>query len=174
MRQTDVNFDVLVLKVKGMLPNINTDDGSVSEEWILVGSSDNFNCLGRRVETLKEYFKFDNYFSQKTMKTYEPTPSRSLDSSRGCVELLLEVINSSICLLDGRFEGSIWKNASDSTLGRCGCKILPEQRVVDVTWSIAISIFKQSYNKIVLNKPPPLNLRAAWRAMRSLGVEALA
>jgi len=78
MRQTDVNFDVLVLKVKGMLPNINTDDGSVSEEWILVGSSDNFNCLGRRVETLKEYFKFDNYFSQKSMKNIRANPIQIL------------------------------------------------------------------------------------------------
>ena len=29
-RQTDVSFDVLVLKVEGMLPNINADDGNMS------------------------------------------------------------------------------------------------------------------------------------------------
>ena len=29
-RQTDVSFDVLVLKVEGMLPDINADDGMMS------------------------------------------------------------------------------------------------------------------------------------------------
>lgn len=55
MRQTDVNFDVLVLKVEGMLPDINTNDGNVSEEWVLVGSGDNFNRLAHNVVTLKIY-----------------------------------------------------------------------------------------------------------------------
>ena len=53
--QTDVSFDVLVLKVEGMLPDIDTDDGNASEYWILVRSGDNFKHLGHRVENLKIY-----------------------------------------------------------------------------------------------------------------------
>ena len=52
--QTDVNFDILVLKVEGVLPDINTDDGNMSEKGILVCSGYDFKSLGRRVETLKK------------------------------------------------------------------------------------------------------------------------
>ena len=36
-----------------MFPNIHTNDRSVSEEWILVGSGDNFKRLRRITVTLK-------------------------------------------------------------------------------------------------------------------------
>ena len=73
MRPTDVRFDVLVLKVERMLPDINTDDGNVTEEWILVGSGNNFKCLGRRVETLIKYGRL-NIPSNTIKHTSQPHP----------------------------------------------------------------------------------------------------
>jgi len=34
-----VGLDVLVLEVEGVLPDVNTDEGNVSEKRVLVGSS---------------------------------------------------------------------------------------------------------------------------------------
>jgi hypothetical protein len=35
--------------IEGMLPDIDTDGGNVSEEWSLVRNGDNFKCLDRKM-----------------------------------------------------------------------------------------------------------------------------
>jgi len=37
-----IRLDVLILKIEGMLPDVNTDDGLVGEQWVLIGGGDNF------------------------------------------------------------------------------------------------------------------------------------
>ena len=65
----------------------------------------------------------------KDCETYEPAPSRSLNSSRGRVELLPEVLKTSISLFEGSFKRSIAKSGlRTSSRG----KILPEQGVIDM------------------------------------------
>jgi hypothetical protein len=61
--------------------------------------------------------------------SYEPSPSATLDSCGGSIELLLEFFHRSEVTLDGFFQGTIGKIAAVSIGGR---KILPKQRMVDV------------------------------------------
>ena len=51
---TYVNLDVLVLKVERMLPNVDANDGGVSEKRVLVGGGDDFKTLGCGVVSLYE------------------------------------------------------------------------------------------------------------------------
>jgi hypothetical protein len=96
-----------------------------------------------------------------------------LDPSSGSVEFLLEIVETSESLLDSRFKRSIGKNAS----GSFGCKILPEQRVVDVSWSIAISVSKEG----TIRSPKPTSTVELESSLesdsllggRSLGIRCL-
>ena len=51
---THINFDVEVLEVERVFPDIDTDDGDMSEERILVSSGDNLKDLVARVQTLMD------------------------------------------------------------------------------------------------------------------------
>lgn len=68
-------------------------------------------------------------------KTYEPSPSRSLDGGGGGVELLLEVFERTKLLGDGVLEGTVFQDAAVAfALFSRGCEVLPKERVVDVAF----------------------------------------
>ena len=50
--RTYVDLYVEILQVKGVFPNVNTDDGDVSEKRILVGCGDNLQFTTGWVEAL--------------------------------------------------------------------------------------------------------------------------
>ena len=66
------------------------------------------------------------------MWTYEPAPTRTLDSDRGGIELLLEFIKGSKDLLDGILERTVVQDATVAALGVRLCQVLPEQGVANV------------------------------------------
>lgn len=68
---THVDLDVLVLEVEGVLPDVDTNDGDVAKERVLVRSGDDLELLGIRVVA-------------------EPAPAGALDGGGDGVELLLE------------------------------------------------------------------------------------
>ena len=108
--------------------------------------------------------------------TYAPAPSRALDSGSRGVELFLEVVHGAETLHDSILEGTVAEDTTATFTLRVGRrKVLPEEGVVDVT-CIVVIVYSIAYEcgTDADDPPPPLNLRAAWRAMRSLGVEALA
>jgi hypothetical protein len=132
-------------------------------------------------------------------ETYEPTPARALDASSSRVELLLEVVNRTPALTDGSPERAVTDHAAVApALGSRGREVPPKERMIDVAyghkrvsdigWTDKIKRGvgvdqrgpandredKRSTRMQMYYVPPPLNFRAAWRAMRSLGVEALA
>ena len=49
-----VGFNVLVLKVESVLPDVDTNDGYVGEERILVGSGGDLEAFGGNVVTLQD------------------------------------------------------------------------------------------------------------------------
>ena len=49
---TYVDLDVLVLEIEGMLPDVDTDDGDVSQKRVLVGGGRDLKSLGDGVDTL--------------------------------------------------------------------------------------------------------------------------
>lgn len=49
---THVDFDVQVLQVERMLPNVNANDGDMGEERVLVSSGDYLKRLARRTVSL--------------------------------------------------------------------------------------------------------------------------
>ena len=55
-RETYVDFDVEVLQVESVLPDIDTDDGDVSEERVLVSGSGNLETLSGGVQTLQSAY----------------------------------------------------------------------------------------------------------------------
>ena len=57
--RTHVSLNVEVLQVKGVLPNVNADDGNVRKERILVGSGDYFQFSGARIIALTNHGKVD-------------------------------------------------------------------------------------------------------------------
>jgi hypothetical protein len=67
-----------------------------------------------------------------TWVTYEPSPSGSLNGSCGGVELLLEGFHGPKVLFNGLLERAFSQLA---TVPARGCEVLPEQRVVDMTYS---------------------------------------
>jgi hypothetical protein len=50
--RTHVSFDIEILEVEGMLPDIDADDGDMGQERILVGSGDDLQALGGGVQAL--------------------------------------------------------------------------------------------------------------------------
>ena len=68
------------------------------------------------------------------MITHEPTPARSLDTSGSSVEFLLEGVNAAKGFLNGILERSSREGSAVSfALRVSGSKVLPEERVVDVS-----------------------------------------
>ena len=52
-KKTYIGLYVLVLKVEGVLPYVDTNDRSQSKQGILIGSGGNFEAFGGRVIALK-------------------------------------------------------------------------------------------------------------------------
>lgn len=109
-----VSLDVLVLKVEGVLPSVNTNDGVVRDERVLVLGGNNLKLGVLGVET-------------------EPAPTGALDGGDSSVEARLQVVERAKVTLDGLLEGAIVE-LSAALLGRG--KVLPEERVVDVTTTV--------------------------------------
>ena len=120
--KTDVTFDVLVLELEGMLPNISADGGVMGQGWVLVGGGDNFERLCRIVVALKRYISDVNKSKNMNYGTYEPAPSISFISSSDGIELL-EIVNTSKSVQKGILKRQSGDMSSRS-LGRR--KILPE------------------------------------------------
>jgi len=115
-----VSFDIEILEVERMLPDIDTNDGDMGQERILVGSGDNLQALGGGVQA-------------------QPSPSRPLNTKSGSVELLLEVVEAAKRLVNGVLQRTGLQNASISLVLRCSRgKVLPEQRVVDMSTAVEL------------------------------------
>jgi hypothetical protein len=56
---THIRLDIEVLEVKGMLPNVNANDGDVGEEGVLVSSGCDLQTLGGGVVALREHRYFE-------------------------------------------------------------------------------------------------------------------
>ena len=66
--------------------------------------------------------------------TYKPSPPRALNTKSGSIEFLLQVFKTAECLFDSGLQGAITQIASMTLLlRRSWGKILPEQRVVDMS-----------------------------------------
>jgi len=85
-----IRLDILVLQVKGMLPNINSNDGLVGEERVLVSGSDDLELLGRFVVP-------------------EPAPATTLNTSGNGVHLLFEVLNAAKVSDQGLLQRTVWE-----------------------------------------------------------------
>lgn len=67
-------------------------------------------------------------------KTYEPAPAGTLDTGSGGVEFLLEVVEGAESLSDGLLERTVGEDTTVAlTLGLGTSKVLPEERMVDVS-----------------------------------------
>lgn len=175
---THVNLDVEVLQVERVLPDVHADDGDVGQEGVLVGGGDDLEDLGLGVVSLEAEEYALSFCARDTQSggTHEPAPAGALDGRGGRVELLLEVVERAEGLRDGLLEGAVTESTTVAlALGGRAREVLPEEGVVDVTCVAAVSPIASYRAKARVGySPPPLNLSAAWRAMRSLGVEALA
>lgn len=101
-----------------MLPDINPDDRKDMEKWVLVRSSRQFQAVGGGVES-------------------KPAPARSLNSKRRLIELLLQIVEAAKIAFDGLLERSILQDPACSFLYFSRrSKVLPEQRVVDMSSAI--------------------------------------
>lgn len=52
-RYTNVDLDILVLEIECMLPDINTNNGGVGQEGVLVSSSSDLKTFSDGVDALK-------------------------------------------------------------------------------------------------------------------------
>jgi len=82
-------LDVLVLQVEGMLPNVNSNDGLVGEERILVRGGDDLELLGRFVVP-------------------EPTPATALNSSGNGAHVFFEVLDAAKVSDQGLLQRTVW------------------------------------------------------------------
>jgi hypothetical protein len=118
-----------------MLPDIDSYDGNVGQKRILVRSGENLQAFGSGVQTLS----IDKINQTMPMMvdiygTYKPSPPRTLNTKSGSVELLLQVFKTAECLFDSGLQGTIMQIASMTLLlRRSWGKILPEQRVIDMS-----------------------------------------
>lgn len=110
------SLDVLVLEVESVLPSVDTDDGVVRDQWVLVLGGDNLKLGVLGVEA-------------------EPAPTGALDGGDGSVEGGLEVVERTKITLDGLLEGTVLE-LSAALAG--GSEVLPEERVVDVTTTVEL------------------------------------
>jgi hypothetical protein len=69
------------------------------------------------------------------MQTHDPAPARALDSRSGGVKLLLEILKRTKVVGNSPAKGTIVQGATGATVGAGLGQVLPEQRVVDVTYS---------------------------------------
>jgi len=115
-RSEVIGFYIFVLKVEGVFPDIDTDDGLMSEKRILVGGSHDFQLFVGRAVT-------------------EPAPATALDGGSCSVESSLELFNTSEVTNQCILQLAISQFASPLA-GRG--KILPKQRVVDVSTPIEL------------------------------------
>lgn len=99
-----------------MLPSVDTDDGVVRDQRVLVLGGDNLKLRVLGVET-------------------EPAPTRALDGGNGSVEGGFEVVERAKVTFDGLLEGTILK-LSTALAGRS--KVLPEERVVNVATAVEL------------------------------------
>jgi len=83
-----IGFDVFVLKIERVFPNVDTNDGLVSEKRVLVGGSHDLQLLGGRVVA-------------------KPAPSTTLDSSSCSIEFALELLDTSKVANQGILEFSV-------------------------------------------------------------------
>lgn len=51
---TYVNLDVQVLQVESVLPDVDTDDGNVGQEGVLVRGGGDLKTFGGRVQALRD------------------------------------------------------------------------------------------------------------------------
>lgn len=99
-----------------MLPSVDTDDGVVRDERVLVLGGNNLKLRVLGVES-------------------EPSPTRALDGGNSGVEAGLQVVERAKVTLNGLLEGTILE-LSTALFGRG--KVLPEERVVDVTTTVEL------------------------------------
>jgi hypothetical protein len=68
-------------------------------------------------------------------ETYDPAPTRALDGSSSRVEFLLQDIQRTPALADGSLERAVLEHAAITlALDSRPREVLPEERVVDVTY----------------------------------------
>jgi len=68
-------------------------------------------------------------------ETYDPAPTRALDPSSSRVELLLQDVQRTPALADGSLERAVLERAAVTlVLDSRRREVLPEERVVDVTY----------------------------------------
>ena len=115
-----------------MLPNINATDGDKVQQGILIGSGGDLQALGGGVQTLDSKLEYAIIIRIDT--THKPSPSRSLNTKSSRVEFLLQVVEATKRLDNGILQWAIFQNATIALFlrGSRG-KILPEQRVVDMS-----------------------------------------
>ena len=138
--RTYVDLYVEILQVKGVFPNVNTDDRDVGEKRILIGCGDNLQFTTGWVEALmitssqpRHLMKPRPFGGVHGSETYEPAPARTLNASSSRVEFFLQVIYRTPALADGSLQWAILENAAVTlAFGRRGREVLPEERVVDV------------------------------------------
>jgi len=115
-----ISLDVQVLKIKGVLPDVDADDRNMAQQRILISGRDDFELIVFRVKS-------------------KPTPTRTLNGRSGGVELLLQVVEASKGLVDRVFERTSFQNTTVAFVDGCRwCHVLPEQGVVDVTTTIEL------------------------------------
>jgi len=111
-----VGFDVFVLEIERVLPNVDTDYRDVGEQWILV----------RRRRNLE---------LPRLSVTAEPSPPTTLYASGGRIKLLLERIDRAKVALKRGFQLAVFKLAATLLGGR---EIPPEEGVVDVASAVEL------------------------------------
>jgi hypothetical protein len=135
LTETHVGLHIEILQIEGVFPNVDTNNGNVSKERILVSRGDNLQLAscGTVALIIKSQHHENTLFNQ--FATYKPAPARSLDTSRSGVEFPLEVVEGTPVLENSGPKRAIGKYATVSLLlGRGRCKVGPEERVVDVAF----------------------------------------
>jgi hypothetical protein len=118
-----------VVKVESVLPHVDTEEGNVAEERVLVSGGDSLE-LHRRKESVNIAL-----FDEKSGGTAthllgrgvvaEPRPSGTLNAESSGVDGLLEALESAKVLLDLVGEGT--GRGEGSSAGRGGGEVLPEE-----------------------------------------------
>lgn len=141
---TYVSFDVEILKVERVLPNVDTNDRDEIEERVLVGSGGDFKALSRWVNALWNIADISHLFLSDDMEmTHEPAPARALDSGRGSVEFLLQIIKATESLVNCILKRAILQFATMTLALACSrCEVLPEERVINMACPIRFSCEK--------------------------------
>jgi hypothetical protein len=116
-----------------MLPDVNADDGHMRKKRVLIGGCGYRQGLAFGIDTLENGVMNSAAEYYRSQSTYEPTPSRPLNSSRGRVEFTDEIFEASERCLNSLFERAVLQYTAVSSFFDRGSKVLPEKRVIDVT-----------------------------------------